>query len=205
MAHNVAEYLLKKYGKKNAPTLKAGDTVRVHQRIKEGEKERIQIFEGLVIATKHGAGIDGSFTVRKMAVGGVGVERTYPLHSPNILKVERTKTADVSRAKLYYMRDRLGKAARFKSESRNPMMWEEKGAEALIEAIEEQVAEAAEEAAEAKAEEAAAEGEVEVQPEGTTEAEAVEVLESTEEAATPSESEEVIAAVEGEALAEEEK
>lgn len=116
---DVAEILLKKYGKNNAPSLKAGDTVKVHQKIKEGEKERVQIFEGLVIAVKHGRGLDGTFTVRKLATGGIGVERTYPLHSPNILKVERTKTADVSRAKLYYMRERMGKNARFKHEDKS--------------------------------------------------------------------------------------
>jgi large subunit ribosomal protein L19 len=115
---DVAELLLKKYGKNNAPSLKAGDTVKIHQKIKEGEKERVQIFEGLVIAVKHGRSLDGTFTVRKIAAGGVGVERTYPLHSPMILKVERTKTADVNRAKLYYMRDRMGKNARFKNEDK---------------------------------------------------------------------------------------
>jgi large subunit ribosomal protein L19 len=118
-------FLLNKYGKKNPPLLKSGDTVRVHQKVVEGDKTRVQIFEGLVIAVKHGMGLDGSFTVRKIAVGGVGVERTYPLHSPNIVKVERVKTAEVSRAKLYYMRDRLGKAARFKKESRNTESWVE--------------------------------------------------------------------------------
>jgi len=122
---DVAELLLKKYGKKNPPVVKAGDTVRIHQKIKEGDKERVQIFEGLVIAVKHGKGLDGTFTVRKIAVGGIGVERTYPLHSPNIVKVERTKTADVARAKLYYMRDRKGKNARFKTEVSNPMAWTE--------------------------------------------------------------------------------
>ncbi len=115
---DVAELLLKKYGKNNAPVLRAGDTVKIHQKIKEGDKERVQIFEGLVIAVKHGHGLDGTFTVRKVATGGVGVERTYPLHSPMILKVERTKTADVNRAKLYYMRDRMGKNARFKHEDK---------------------------------------------------------------------------------------
>ena len=131
MNQKVADFLLEKYGKKNPPMVKSGDTVRVHQRIKEGEKERVQIFEGLVIATKHGHGLDGTFTVRKIAVGGVGVERTYPLHSPNIVKVERVKEAEVSRSKLYYMRDRLGKAARFKTEIRSSETWAEpvKGAE----------------------------------------------------------------------------
>ena len=125
---DVANLLLAKYGKKNAPAVKAGDTVRVHQKIKEGDKERVQIFEGLVIAVKHGRGLDGTFTVRKIAVGGIGVERVYPLHSPNVVKVERTKTAGVSRAKLYYMRDRKGKNARFKNEVASPMSWAEPAA-----------------------------------------------------------------------------
>jgi large subunit ribosomal protein L19 len=131
---DVASLLLAKYGKKNPAAVKAGDTVRVHQKIKEGDKERVQVFEGLVIATKHGRGLNGSFTVRKIAAGGIGVERMYPLHSPNIVKVERTKTADVSRAKLYYMRDRRGKSARFNNESQNAMSWSESDIIAEVEA-----------------------------------------------------------------------
>jgi len=183
MANHVAEYLLKKYGKNNPPAVKAGDTVRIHQRIKEGEKERVQIFEGLVIAVKHGAGLEGTFTVRKIATAGVGVERTYPLHSPNVLKVERVKTAEVSRAKLYYMRDRLGKAARFKSELRSPQTWEESAVTLPVE------------------EEVVASDEVEVQPEGTIEES---VLETSAEEQVPTEGQEVIAAALGETLAEEE-
>ena len=125
MKTEIAALLLEKYGKNNPPAVKPGDTVRVYQKIKEGDKERVQIFEGLVIALKHGKGLNGTFTVRKIAAGGIGVERTYPLHSPNIVKVERVKSADVSRAKLYYMRDRLGKSARFKGEIRTPMTWSE--------------------------------------------------------------------------------
>lgn len=136
---DVAELLLDKYGKKNPPAVKPGDTVRVYQKIKEGEKERVQIFEGLVIAVKHGRGLDGSFTVRKIAVGGIGVERTYPLHSPNVVKVERTKTAKVSRAKLFYMRDRKGKTARFKNEGASPMTWEEPAAPVVVEEATENV------------------------------------------------------------------
>lgn len=132
---NATAFLLNKYGKKNAPQVKSGDTIRVHQRIKEGAKERIQMFEGLVIATRHGQSLDASFTVRKIAAGGVGVERTYPLHSPNIIKVERIKTAAVSRAKLYYMRDRRGKAARFKDEGPSYMAWDETAAELSAEEI----------------------------------------------------------------------
>jgi large subunit ribosomal protein L19 len=142
MKNEIANIILEKYGKKNPPALKPGDTVKVHQKIKEGDKERVQIFEGLVISLKHGKGLDGTFTVRKIAIGGIGVERTYPLHSPNILKVERIKSAPVHRAKLYYMRDRLGKAARFHNETRVAMSWDENGV--LIESpaeIEQMVAE----------------------------------------------------------------
>lgn len=99
--------------KSNLPELKSGQTVRVHQRIKEGDKTRIQPFEGLIIATKHGRGLDGTFTVRKIAEG-VGVERIYPLHSPTIDKIEILKTSKVRRAKLYYMRERFGKKAKMK-------------------------------------------------------------------------------------------
>jgi len=99
--------------KSNLPEIKSGQTVRVYQKIKEAGKERIQPFEGLVIATKHGRGLDGTFTVRKIAQG-VGVERIYPLHSPTIDKIEILKMAKVRRAKLYYMRGRFGKRARMK-------------------------------------------------------------------------------------------
>lgn len=101
--------------KKDLPEIKPGQTIRVYQKIKEGGKERIQSFEGLVIAQKHGRGINGTFTVRKIA-SGVGVERTYPLHSPAINKIKILKTAKVRRAKLYYMRERFGKKAKMQSE-----------------------------------------------------------------------------------------
>ena len=101
--------------KTNLPEIKPGQTVKVYQKIKEGGKERIQPFEGLVIAQKHGRGLDGTFTVRKIA-SGVGVERIYPLHSPAIDKIEVLKTAKVRRAKLYYMRERFGKRAKMQSE-----------------------------------------------------------------------------------------
>lgn len=87
------------------PDFKVGDTVKVHQRIKEGSKERVQIFEGLVIAKKGGRGVNGTFMVRKISYG-VGVERIFPLHSPNVVKLEVSKPAKVSRAKLYYVRGR---------------------------------------------------------------------------------------------------
>lgn len=90
---------------KQLPEFKPGDTVKVHQRIKEGGKERVQIFEGLVIARKGGKGVNASFMVRKISYG-VGVERIFPLHSPNILKLEVSKPAEVRKAKLYYVRER---------------------------------------------------------------------------------------------------
>ncbi len=90
---------------KTLPDFKVGDVVKVHQRIKEGGKERVQIFEGLVIARKGGKGVNGTFMVRKISYG-VGVERIYPIHSPNIVKLEVVKPAVVSKAKLYYVRER---------------------------------------------------------------------------------------------------
>ena len=98
--------------KENAPQFNVGDTVKVHVRIQEGEKSRIQIFEGTVIAKKHG-GVNETFTVRRVA-HGCGVERVFPLHSPVVEKVEVVRLAKVRRAKLYYLRDRVGKAAKTK-------------------------------------------------------------------------------------------
>lgn len=92
--------------------IEIGSTVKVHVKIKEGSRERIQIFEGTVIAKKHG-GISETFTVRRVAYG-VGVEKVFPLHSPNIEKVEVVRRGKVRRAKLYYLRDRVGKAAKVK-------------------------------------------------------------------------------------------
>ena len=94
------------------PAMRAGDTVRVHVKVREGDKERIQIFEGIVIGL-HRGGTRASFTVRKVSFGQ-GVERIFPLHSPTIQKVEVMKSAKVRRAKLYYLRDLRGKAARMK-------------------------------------------------------------------------------------------
>lgn len=99
--------------KKRVPVIQTGHTVRVHQKIKEGEKERIQIFEGLVIRVNSGHGADKTFTVRKI-VQGIGVEKIFPLYSPNIQKIEVKKESKVRRAKLYYMRERAGKSARLK-------------------------------------------------------------------------------------------
>ena len=107
------EKFLQSYAKKDVPEVKPGNTVRVHQKVKEGEKERIQIFEGLVLACKHGKGTNATITVRKVA-SGVGVERIFPIHSPVIDKIEVTKKSKVRRAKLYYLRDARGKRAKLK-------------------------------------------------------------------------------------------
>ena len=101
-----------KYVKEEPPKADVGDTVRVHVRVKEGSRERIQVFEGTVIAKKHG-GIEESFTVRRISYG-IGVEKVFPLHAPSIEKVEVVRHGKVRRAKLYYLRDRVGKAAKVK-------------------------------------------------------------------------------------------
>ena len=98
--------------KAEKPEVNVGDTVKVHVRIKEGERERIQVFEGTVIAKKHG-GIQQTFTVRRLSYG-VGVERTFPVNSPKIAKIDVVRRGKVRRAKLYYLRDRVGKATRVK-------------------------------------------------------------------------------------------
>ena len=98
--------------KENVPVLNIGDTVRIHNKIVEGTRERIQLFEGTIIA-KHGGGISETFTVRRISYG-VGVEKTFPVHSPNVVKVDVVRSGKVRRAKLYYLRDRVGKAAKVK-------------------------------------------------------------------------------------------
>lgn len=102
----------------NIPKFNVGDTVRVHFRIVEGEKERIQVFEGVVICRKNGESPNATFTVRRVAFNE-GVERVFPLHSPRVEKVEVTREGHVRRAKLYYLRDRVGKASRVKAKQRS--------------------------------------------------------------------------------------
>ena len=97
---------------KEVPQVQVGDTVRVHVKVKEGARERIQVFEGTVIAKKHG-GIEETFTVRRISYG-VGVEKVFPVHSPSIATIEVVRHGFVRRAKLYYLRDRVGKAAKVK-------------------------------------------------------------------------------------------
>jgi large subunit ribosomal protein L19 len=98
--------------RKDIPAFKAGDTLRVHFKVIEGTRERIQVFQGFCIK-RQGSGVRETFTVRKQSFG-VGVERTFPLHSPKIDKIEVTAIGDVSRAKLYYLRQKVGKKARIK-------------------------------------------------------------------------------------------
>lgn len=98
--------------KNKIPDLHVGDTIRVHQRIKEGNRERIQVFEGIIIK-KQGGGLNATFTVRRVAYG-VGVEKTFLIHSPMVEKVEVVRVGKARRAKLYYLRDRVGKAAKTK-------------------------------------------------------------------------------------------
>ena len=102
--------------KAEAPQFSVGDTVKVYVKIKEGDKSRIQLFEGTVIAKKHG-GISETFTVRRVA-HGCGIERVFPLHSPVVDRVEVVRKGKVRRAKLYYLRDRVGKAAKVKEQIR---------------------------------------------------------------------------------------
>jgi large subunit ribosomal protein L19 len=98
--------------REDVPAFGPGDTLKVHVRVVEGNRERVQVFEGYVLR-RQGGGVRETFTVRKLSFG-VGVERTFPLHSPIIAKIEVVSRGDVRRAKLYYMRDRIGKAARVK-------------------------------------------------------------------------------------------
>jgi len=101
----------------DVPDFAPGDTLKVHVRVVEGNRERVQVFEGVVIA-RQGSGIRESFKVRKLSFG-VGVERTFPVHSPIIAKIEVVTRGDVRRAKLYYLRDRIGKSARVKEKRDN--------------------------------------------------------------------------------------
>ena len=110
---NKLDAFAKEQLKESVPAFHVGDTIRVHNKIKEGTRERIQMFEGTVIA-RHGGGISETFTVRRVAYG-VGVEKTFPLHSPKIEKIEVTRKGSVRRAKLNYMRERTGKAAKIKT------------------------------------------------------------------------------------------
>lgn len=110
---NILDSVAQDYLKKEIPAFNVGDTVRVHVKIKEGNRERIQVFEGFVLKRQNG-GIAETFTVRRIA-SGVGVEKTFPIHSPWVEKIEVMKKGQVRRARLHYMRGRTGKAAKIKS------------------------------------------------------------------------------------------
>lgn len=160
---------LAKKGAKKIPDIQTGYTVKVYQKIKEGEKHRIQSFEGLVIKLNSGFGADKSFTVRKV-VEGIGVEKVFPMYSPLIEKIEVKKKSKIRRAKLYYMRDRFGKSARLKESFVSSKVADE----------EEEVEKAIEELAEQKAQEEA----METTETNETTQEAVAATEETAEDAT---------------------
>ena len=172
---------------RNIPSFRAGDTVRVHVKVVEGDRHRIQVFEGVVIRKKRG-GINSNFTVRRVS-HGIGVERVFPYHSPLIDKVEVTKVGRVRRARLYYLRDRVGKAARIRAGSRE--RFEELSAElaAGAQPIEEEETEPAE--AESSEEETTPEEES-----APEEAEAEEAPAAEEESAPEAKAEEAPAAEE---------
>ncbi|NLY67632.1 MAG: 50S ribosomal protein L19 [Tissierellia bacterium] len=113
---NIIKALEEEQMKKDLPEFNVGDTIQVHYRIKEGNRERIQVFEGTVLK-RQGGGIRETFTVRRISYG-VGVERTFPLHSPRVEKIVVTRRGKVRRAKLYYLRERQGKAAKVKEKTR---------------------------------------------------------------------------------------
>src|SRR5262252_5726052 len=138
---NAIETIEQRQLRKGRPRFKAGDTVRVHFRVIEGSRSRIQVFEGIVIK-RQGAGARETFTVRKQSFG-VGVERAFPLHSPKIEKIEVVQIGDVSRAKLYYLREKVGRKARVRAK--------QYGGKVLSADVDEAAEEASEEAPEAEA------------------------------------------------------
>ena len=152
---NVIETLERRQLRGDRPQFKAGDTVRVHFRVIEGQRSRIQVFEGIVIK-RQGAGSRETFTVRKHSFG-VGVERTFPLHSPKVERIEVMQIGDVSRAKLYYLRGKVGKKARVRAKQRGPLV----SSPDVPEVVEEAAAEDAEEPQEFAAPEASGEPEPE--------------------------------------------
>jgi large subunit ribosomal protein L19 len=114
--NDILREIEKKQLKDHKVSFSPGDTLKVHVRIKEGDKERVQVFQGIVIG-RRGSGVGETFTVRKMSAG-VGVERIFPLHSPNVVKIERIREGSVRRAKLYYLRGLSGKSARITEKKR---------------------------------------------------------------------------------------
>src|SRR5438270_2281073 len=132
---NAIETIEQRQLRKGLPRFKAGDSVRVHFRVIEGTRSRVQVFEGIVIK-RQGAGVRETFTVRKQSFG-VGVERTFPLHSPKIEKIEVVQIGDVNRAKLYYLREKVGKKARVRAKVRREPVSSARAAKARVPAAEE--------------------------------------------------------------------
>jgi large subunit ribosomal protein L19 len=132
---NAIETIEQRQLRKGRPRFKAGDSVRVHFRVIEGTRSRLQVFEGIVIK-RQGAGVRETFTVRKQSFG-VGVERTFPLHSPKVEKIEVVQIGDVSRAKLYYLREKVGRKARVRAKQYGGKVVSDDAADAAEEASEE--------------------------------------------------------------------
>ena len=139
---NPIELLEQRQLRSDLPVFKAGDTVRVHFQVIEGQRRRVQVFEGIVIK-RQGAGVRETFTVRKQSFG-VGVERSFPLHSPKVERIEVVQIGDVNRAKLYYLREKVGKKARVRAKQH--------GGKLISADVDEPLEEASEEAPEAEAE-----------------------------------------------------
>lgn len=135
---NYIKELEKKYQKENLPEIKSGDTVAVHLKIKEKDKTRIQVFEGIVIKRRGGNGLSGTFTVRKIGADGIGVERTFFLHSPVVAKIKIIKKGKVKRSQLYYLRQRHIKQLKLKEkkEYRGILEWEEEKTKSILEKTE---------------------------------------------------------------------
>lgn len=209
---DVIQAITDEYKKSDIPAFDVGDTVKVHIKIKEGSRERIQIFEGFVLKRQHG-GVNETFTVRRIA-SGVGVEKTFPLHSPRIDKIEVVRKGNVRRAKLNYMRKRTGKSAKIKSKIYTEEQLKAmeaakaKAEEEATKAVQEAKAAAEAEAAETAENEAKAVEEAEAAEKG--EAEAVETVEAdnkekTETAEAETETEETPEAEAPEAKVEEDE
>jgi large subunit ribosomal protein L19 len=157
------ELLEQRQLRKGRPRFTAGDTVRVHFQVIEGQRRRIQVFEGIVLK-RQGPGVRETFTVRKQSFG-VGVERTFPLHSPKIEKIEVMQNGDVKRAKLYYLREKVGKKARVRAVQRRDKLSSADGDEPVDEELEEPETELEEPVAEAEPEPEPEEPVAEAEPE----------------------------------------
>jgi len=177
---NAIETIEQRQLRKGLPRFKAGDSVRVHFRVIEGQRSRVQVFEGIVIK-RQGAGARETFTVRKQSFG-VGVERSFPLHSPKIEKIEVVQIGDVSRAKLYYLREKVGKKARVRAKQYGGKVLSVDAVDAAEEAPEEAPEAEAETPEEPVAEQPEASADEQSEPEAAHEPEPVAVEANGEEA-----------------------